>query len=142
MDSSFLKLNAGSSRITNWIGLQMEQGYQPVHGKGYQYLEIPVLGVYVEPSINKDGEESEGSYTKIVKRGQSVFVCAAGTIDVKGMYMVEIEPNHELSEYGVVQGLRRVQPGDGPQALGFQFTARKDVDLSQLKYAVRLYMPA
>lgn len=129
MESSFLKLMKGS-RLTNYMRLEMDAGVEPLLGKNYLYLDIPVAGAITE----------EGT-TMQIKRNQHVWIAAAAHVDIKGRNFIEVEPNSELAEYGQVQGLYRIHPDSGRKQLGFWFTARKDCDLAQLTHAVRLYMP-
>lgn len=130
METSYLKLMSGS-RLKNHVGLEMTPGFDMKNGTNYLFLEIPVLGVPTE-----EGNSLE------VKRNQHVFIQAAASVDVKGFSFIEIEPNAALAEVGDIQGLYRLHPGSGRQQLGFWFTARKDVDLKDYSYAVRVYMVA
>jgi hypothetical protein len=130
MDTSFLKLLKGS-RLTNYMGLEMLEGHEAIFGKNYLHLDIPVLG-----AVSEEGLTTE------IKRNQHVFIRAAATVNVKGRNFIEVEPNAALAEVGQVQGMYRIHPDSGQIELGFWFTARKDVSLSELKYAVRIYMPA
>lgn len=111
--------------------LEMTPGVEPILGKNYLYLDIPLLGAETEEGVSMQ-----------VKRNQHVWVKAAATVDMKGRNFIEVEPNSALAEMGQVQGIYRVHPDSGKTELGFWFTARKDVDLTELEYAVRLYMPA
>lgn len=130
METSYLKLMKGS-RLTNYIRLEMDAGVEPILGKNYLYLDIPLSAAVTE----------EGS-TMQVKRNQHVWISAAASVDVKGRNFIEIEPNPALAASGQVQGLYRIHPDSGRKPLGFWFTARKDVDLTELEYAVRIYMPS
>lgn len=123
MDSAFVKLTAGT-RITNYIGLKMEEGKELVYGKNYLYVEIPLS------SLN----ELE------VKRNQHVFIRAACTINVKGRDIVLVEPNPALAEYGQVQAPYMVHPDSGELEVGVWFTGHKQLLLSDIKYCVRIYM--
>lgn len=129
MDSSYLKLMKGS-RLTNYMGLQLEKGAEPAFGKNYLYLEIGPYGI----------EDSEGSLIREVKRNQHVFLQSVATVNVKGRNIVEVEPNPALSELGQVQGSHKIHPDSGEQRVGVWFTARKDMSLDDLKYLVRIYM--
>lgn len=114
------------------MGLKMEPGHEFQHGENYLYLKIPVIGAASDEAV----------YTLDVKRNQHVWILAAAKVNVKGQNFIEIEPNPELAELGQVQGVYRIHPGSGDKELGFWFTARKDVDLRSLEYALRVYMPA
>lgn len=130
METSYLKLMKGS-RLTNYIRLEMDPGTEPMLGKNYLYLDIPLSAAVAE----------EGP-TMQVKRNQHVWIAATATVDVKGRNFLEVEPNPALAASGQVQGLYRIHPDSGRKQLGFWFTARKDVDLTNVAYAVRIYMPA
>lgn len=130
METSYLKLMKGS-RLTNYMRLEMDAGVEPVLGKNYLYLDIPLAGASTEEGISMQ-----------VKRNQHVWIAAAAHIDMKGRNFIEVEPNPALAEMGQVQGTYRLHPDSGRKQLGFWFTARKDADLTELEYAVRIYMPA
>lgn len=134
METSYLKLMNGS-RLSNYMRLEMDEGTEPVLGKNYLYLEIPLAGAIIE-----DAYKTQISME--VKRNQHVWISSAATVDMKGRNFIEVEPNPALAELGQVQAVYRVHPDSGKKQLGFWFTARKDVDLTELKYAVRIYMPA
>lgn len=128
MSQTFLRLLPGT-RLTNYLGLRCDEGIQPLRAEvstEYGYLDIPFA----------TGQEME------LKRNQHVFLEAGATINVKGREVVGIEPNPALAEFGQVQGYYRAQPGSGEKRLGFYFTCHKQVDLTQFKYAVRVYMYA
>ena len=133
METSYLKLMTAAPRAVSYMRLEMDEGVQPVQGKNYLYLEIPVRGV--------ETEDQQG-VTLEVKRNQHVWIAAAAHVNVHDRQFIEVEPNAALAEYGQVQPLYRLHPGSGRKQLGFWFTARKDTDLSKFDYAVRVYMPA
>lgn len=130
METSYLKLMNGS-RLSNYMRLEMDEGTEPVLGKNYLYLEIPLAGAVSEEGISLQ-----------IKRNQHVWIRSAATVDMKGRNFIEVEPNPALAELGQVQAVYRVHPDSGKKQLGFWFTARKDTDLTSLEYAVRIYMPA
>jgi hypothetical protein len=119
------------SRLTNYMRLEMQSGVEPLLGKNYLYLDIPIAGAVTEEGLSMQ-----------VKRNQHVWIKAAAHVDIKGRNFIEVEPNSQLAELGQIQPTYRVHPDSGRRELGFWFTARKDVDLTELGYAVRLYMPA
>lgn len=132
MESSYMKLLSGSTRIRNYVCLELTAGYKltpPL--KDVVYAEVSVLGV-----LGEDGKLSQE-----VKRNQHVWIQAAGSVEVKGQHFVEVEPNSKLAEFGQVQGMYRLHPGSERTQLGFWFTARKDTNLADFGYAVRIYMP-
>ena len=131
MDTSYLKLLKGS-RLTNYMGLEVLEGYEYNFGKNYLHLDFPIVGAVLE----------DGTVTLQVKRNQHVWVRAAASVNVRGRNFIDVEPNSALAEVGQVQGLYRIHPESGKKELGFWLTARKDIDLSGYEYGVRIYMPA
>jgi hypothetical protein len=123
------------SRLSNYMRLEMVEGKEPVLGKNYLYLDIPLVGAVLE-------DANRIQISMEVKRNQHVWINSAAVVDMKGRNFIEVEPNPALAEMGQVQGMYRVHPDSGKKQLGFWFTARKDTDLTSLEYAVRIYMPA
>lgn len=132
MESSFLNLVRGN-RLTSYMGLEMVPEYTYKFAPDYSYLEVPVLGFFLD---------ADEKLVDKASRNQYVRVLPACTIDVKGSYKVQIEPNPELAKYGIFQPGYYVQPGSGNQRPGFYMQMRKDMDLTDVKYAVRIYMRA
>lgn len=124
MDTTFLKLLEGT-RVKNHMGLRMDEGMEWMRGKNYLHLDVPA----------RRGQEE-------IKRNQHVFLEAAATVDVRGRNMIEVEPNPALAEYGQVQPSYRIHPDSGLKQLGVWFTAHKSLNVEDLEYLVRLYMPA
>lgn len=135
METSYLKLMKGS-RLTNYMRLEMAPGVEPILGKNYLHLDIPLIGAVIE------GDNDIVQVSLNIKRNQHVWILSAAHVDMRGRNFIEVEPNPILAEYGQSQGLYRIHPDSGRKELGFWFTARKDVDLSILDYAVRIYMPS
>lgn len=111
----------------------MDTGIEYKNGKNYLYLEVPAVSVL--------GGEDEPT-GKIVKRNQHVFIHCGCNINVKGENIAEVEPNPALAEWGQIQPGYKVHPNTDKVQVGFWFTARKDTDLSKLKYGARLYLLA
>lgn len=133
MESAFLKLVAGT-RLTNYMGLKMDTDVPYKFGKSYLYIEIPVAAVL--------GAESATVEDMLVKRNQHVFIKPACMVNVKGSNIIEVEPYPDLAQYGQVQAGYKIHPGTGEIIPGFWFSARKDIDISKLEYAIRIYMYA
>lgn len=129
MSITFLKLMEGS-RLTNYMGLEMLGGAEMKKGQGYLYLEIPFGEVEV------DGVKTHG----VVKRNQHVLLESSCKVNVKGNQVIEIEPNTQLAAWGQVQPSYKIHPQSGEQVPGVWFTARKDCDISDLPYLIRIYM--
>lgn len=134
-DTAFLKLSGGS-RLTNYLGLKMDEGLLPKFGVGYLYLQIPVRGIV------RDQDDAKDNSPLLVKRNQHVFIEPACSVNVRGRNIVGIEPSSQLAEWGQVQSTYMVHPGTGILTPGFWFTARKDTDLSRIDFAIRIYMYA
>lgn len=128
MSTTFLKLMEGS-RLSNYMGLKMSPGFKFTNGQGYMYIEIPLL------QVEMDGQPQVG-----IKRNQQVFLVPACTVEVKGNQVIEIEPNIELAELGTVQASYKIHPQSGLKRPGVWFTPRRDTDLSELTYLIRIYM--
>jgi hypothetical protein len=133
METSYLKLIG--SRLANHLGLKMDEGYEfafpNVQERNYAYVEIPVKELY---NFTEEKTVDKGL------RNQHLIVNPACTIDVKGHYRFEVHPNPELWKYGIVQGMYYLEPKDGIVTPGFSIVLRRDLELADIKYAVRIYM--
>lgn len=134
MDTSYLNWVRGN-RITAYAGLAMETGYEYKFGPDYTYLEIPALKF--QSSGDKDLEDDQKG-----SRNQHLLLLPACVVNIKGQYRVEVEPNPELSKYGAVQPGYYIHPGTGEQAPGIYMNLHRNCDISELSYAVRLYLRA
>lgn len=130
MESSFLNIARGN-RLNSYIGLKMGEGKSFRYAADYTYIEIPVRELI---NVTDDKTGSKGL------RNQHVRILPACEVNVRGNYKLLVEPNPELAAYGSVQGMYYIQPGQGEQVPGFYITLRKDLDLSDLNFAVRLYL--
>lgn len=129
MESSFLNLGRGN-RTTAYMGLELDPGVEIKYEKGYTYMDIPV----------RELVNGEGVIVEKGLRNQHLRVIPACSVDLKGDYKILVEPNPALAEFGAVQGMYYIQPGTGRQTPGFYITLRKDLDLSQIQYGIRMYM--
>lgn len=132
MDTSYLNLARGN-RLSSYLGLEMVSGYTMRYAQDYTYVEIPILGFY-HPGEDKVLEK--------VLRNQYVRVLPACTVQVRGHYKVEIEPCQEVYEFGMAQGRYYIEPGTDQQVPGFYLQVRKDVNMTDLPHAIRIYMRA
>lgn len=131
MDSQFLNLVRGT-RLSAHLGLQMLPDVAYKFAPSYLYVEIPVDSFW-----NPGEEKVQGKGL----RNQHLLVQPACTIDVRGSCLVEVEPNRALSEYGTISGgIYRVHPGSGRITPGFYVTLRRDMELADVDWAVRLYL--
>ncbi len=130
MDTSFLNWARGN-RLGSYAGLVMVEGYDFKYGPDYTYIDIPLLGFF-------DSKEE-----KVVTKGlrnQYLRAIPACSLDVKGSLKVQVEPSIEMAEYGTTQPGYYVHPGSGLIEPGFYIQLRKDIDLADVPYAVRLYL--
>lgn len=130
MESAYLNLVRGN-RLSSLMGLKMVADYPYRNAQNYMYVEIPVRHF-----------ELDGEPVTEAKRNQHVFVVPACSINVRGTSIVEVEPNPDLARLGQLQAGYKVHPNSGLKEPGFWFTARKDVKLEDIGYAIRLYMYA
>lgn len=133
-EASHMKLIAGP-RINSYLGLKMAEGtsyvYPGIQDRQYGYLEIPALEIY-NPATDEILEKAS--------RNQHVYIRPACTVDVKGSHRFEIHPNHDLWAYGVVQGSYYIESQSGEQVPGFYIALRKDLSISDIPWAIRIYM--
>lgn len=136
MESSYLRLVSGS-RLANNLGLKMAEGYEyrsPASStSGYAYIEVPVMELYnpTDETILEKG-----------MRNQYLKVMPACTVNVKGFYRFEVHPNKDLYEYGMVQAPFYLEPEEGEYVPSFYIKLRKDLDIQDIEYAIRIYMRA
>jgi hypothetical protein len=132
LDSVFLNLVRGN-RLTAYMGLELEIAgvvAEVKYGKDYSYVEIPLAYA----------QAPDGSTMREVKRNQHVEIVPACTVNVRGQYRLLVEPNPALWADAVVQGSYYIQSETGKQYPSFYLQARRDIDLSTVEYAVRLYL--
>lgn len=123
------------SRLSNYLGLKMTEGHEigrPTQAsRSYAYIEVPVLTLR-----GSDGDSDEA------KRNAYIEVVPACTVDVKGRCRFEVHPNPKLFEYGMAQGSYYLEPEDGELVPSIRVWLRRDLSLSNLDYAIRIYMRA
>lgn len=129
MESSFLNLVRGN-RLTSMMGLELFTGEPPKYGVGYTYVEVPVAKLV----------DLEGNTLEKGLRNQHIAVIPECTVMARGDYKILVEPNRAFWQYGTVQGMYYIQPGDDTQAPGFYVILRRDLDLTGIDWAVRLYL--
>jgi hypothetical protein len=129
MDNTFLNLARGN-RLSQYMGLKNDDGNPIRYGKDYSYIEIGVREVY-NPSEEK-------VVTKVL-RNQHVKIIPACKVNVKGGYKILVKTNPLLQEVANCPALF-VLDSDCQEEVAFYASFRKDMDISQLEWAVRLYM--
>ncbi len=73
-------------------------------------------------------------------RNQYLRVMPACTVEVKGHYRFEVHPNPALNIFGLVQAPYYLEPEDGRMNPGFYIALRRDLDLKDIDWAIRIYM--
>lgn len=130
MESSFLNWARGN-RLSMYAGLKMEEGHEFKYASDYTYLEIPAVGFY---------DDKEEQVVDKGMRNQHLLVIPACTLNMKGMLKVLVEPCPELAAYGSVQAGYYIHPGSGEKVPSFYINLHKNCDISNIPYAVRLYL--
>lgn len=120
-----------SRKITDLLGLQMSAGFEVKSAKGYWYMEIPVESLY---NVTDEKVQEKGL------RNQLIRVMPACSIAPKGSNVLLIEPNPELAKWGNLQGSYIVTPETARHIPGFHLHLRRDLELSEISYAIRIYM--
>lgn len=131
MDGVFLNLVRGN-RLKSWMGLELPEGVTaPKYGPQYHYVEVPV------GQVLKDGEPvAEGK----VVRNQHVQITAACSIKVRGQSPVLVVYNDELQQVANLGSMAIIHPGGEAVTPSFWATFRKDFNVEDIKWAVRLYL--
>lgn len=131
MDGAFLNLVRGN-RLKSWVGLTLPEGVTaPKYGPQYHYVEVPV------GQVLKDGEPvTDGK----IARNQHVEIVAACTIKVRGQSPVLVVYNDELQRVASLGSMTIVHPGGDDMSPSFWATFRKDFNVEDIKWAVRLYL--
>lgn len=130
-DTSFVNLVRGA-RLSAYMGLQMTEDYAYKFGPEYVYVEIPVQHLFLmsEEKIVKEG-----------KKNQRLAIVPACQINAKGVGShVQVEPNYKLALYGDISPGYYVHTGEGVVVPTTYITLRKDIDLADIGYAIRLYL--
>lgn len=132
--SSYLKM-VDQTRLSNYLGLKMVDGYELTRCKfssrNYAYIEIPVLHFL---------NTTDGETSKEAKRNSYVQVVPACTVDTRGSYRFEIHPDQKLFQFGMAQSSYYVEPESGLVTPSIYVWLRKDINLADLDYAIRIYM--
>ena len=129
LESVFLNLVRGN-RINQYLRLKLENGAAPKYSRDYSYIEIPAKEFFL-PSEEK-------KVTKVL-RNQHVQVIPACTVDVQEGYRVLVKTNPKLQEIATCPALFLLDHKEGEQ-VSFYATFRKDFEISELEWAVRIYM--
>lgn len=132
MDGAFLNLVRGN-RLTSWMGLSLPDGKAPKYGPQYHYVQIPV------GKVLKDGEPVEDG--KIV-RNQHVEIVADCSLKIRGQSPVLVVYNDELQRVASMGSMTILHLGGEQIVPSFWATFRKDFNVSDIEWAVRLYLLA
>ncbi len=128
MDSIFLNLVRGN-RLNTQMGLQLDGGVPPRYAKNYNYVEVPV----------REAVGSDGTPTSKILRNQHVRLVPACEVTVKGYSSVLVKTNPSLQAVANCPTLLLLDVAEGEQP-SFYATFRKDYDLADLTWLVRLYL--
>lgn len=128
IDSAFLNLVRGS-RLVAYMGLKLDDPSRPKYSKNYTYVEIPLREV-----LGADG-------TPVTKalRNQHCRIVPACELSIKGNSKILVKTNPKLQEVSNCPTMLILDEGEGEQPV-FYASFRKDFDVSELEWAVRLYM--
>lgn len=131
METSFSNLTRGA-RLSSYVGLQMTENYAYRFGPEYAYVEIPIQHLYLmsEEKVVREG-----------KKNQRLAIVPACAINPRGTGThVQVEPNYKLAAYGDISPGFYVHTGEGVVVPTTYITLRRDLDLADAGYAVRLYL--
>lgn len=131
MDTSYANWARGN-RLTQYAGLTMDEGIPLKYGGDYAYVEIPVAAI-----INV----ADGGPVEKLLRNQTGIIIPACRLNVRGQgYRIQVEPNPVLGAFGPVQAPYYIHPDNTESMPSFYIYPRKDLDISDIPYAVRLYL--
>lgn len=130
-DATFLNLVRGN-RLSAMMGLNQHGVSSPKYGPDYQYVEIPVSNVKVGDEVLLPGGK--------VSRNQHAEIVPACTINVRGKHPVLVVYNNQLQTVASLGSMTIVHPGSGELMPSFWATFRKDYDIANIEWAIRLYM--
>lgn len=129
IESAFINLVRGN-RLSMYMGLQLDSKEPPRFAKDYSYVEVAVREFW--------NPTEEKTVTKAL-RNQHLLVRPACVVNLKGSYKVLVKTNPKLQEVCSCPALLVLDVGEGEQP-SFYATFRKDFDVSELDWCVRLYM--
>lgn len=131
MDGAFLNLVRGN-RLKAWMGLTMDDDTTPVkYGPGYHYVEIPVREALLNGEPVVDGK---------ISRNQHIQIVAACRVKVRGNSTLMVVYSNELQRVANLGSFELVHPGGEEFSPSFYATFRKDFEVKDLTWAVRLYL--
>ena len=112
------------------MGLQMTEGVPYKYAVDYSYVEIP-LGTIYNPSTEEVLNKAS--------RNQHLLLKPACSLRLDGNHKIIVKTNPLLQEFATVPAVLLLDPKSGEQP-HFYASFRKDMDLSDLDWLVRLYM--
>lgn len=128
MDSAFLNLARGN-RLATYMGLEMGSGVPVKYSKDYTYVEVPI----------KCLENADGGHGEKAMRNQHLLVIPNCKVDVRGTFKVLVKTNPELQKVASCPSLFILDALEHEQC-SFYATFRKDFDINELDWVVRLYL--
>jgi len=137
LETVFASLVRGN-RLSAYMGLRYVMpdpvtGRQPapVYGPSYSYVQLAASHL-----LTADGEPvTEGKRNQYVRLVPEAMVRLRG-----GTYQLLISANPQLHEYGSLSDLRLVDKMSEEEYPVVHLQLRRDLDVSKLAYAVRLYL--
>lgn len=130
MSETFLNLLSGNT-LKSYLGHQTDDTNSPNWAPDYTYIQVPLKEVY-NPSDEK-------IVTKAM-RNQQLKLIPACTINVRSRYKAMVKTNPKLQEVATCPTLYLIDGGDSREEISFYATFRKDYDLSELEWIVRVYL--
>lgn len=118
------------ARRIAYMKLEMLGGAQFTNAPDYTYVQIPVLELY--------NPTDEKPVTKAL-RNQHLKILPACKVDVRKPYKLWIKTNPKLQEVSSCPAMFMLDSDQGEQA-SFYATFRRDFDVSELDWCVRIYM--
>jgi hypothetical protein len=120
--------------VKNCLGLAMDGEFDYSSpqdaNRHYNYIELPASGLF--------NTSDESLVTKAL-RNQYIQVVVPAQYSIRGSNRFEVHPNPALSKFGAVQAPFYLEPGDSGTP-SFHLWLRKDLDLEEIDWAVRIYM--
>lgn len=117
-------------RVSQYMGLMMDDGVPYRNGQLYHYVEVPMRPVLTE----------KGNPRKVIKAGERVQLQAACTIEPHKAH-VDVVLSGELETLGICGYQSRVERGDTIE-INVSFVPFEDVDINTImedNWFVRLY---
>lgn len=121
---------ARMDRVNRYLRIKMQEGKSyRLAQPSYSYLEMP-LGQFLD---------AKGEEVQEVKANQVVTVVPAGTISLTGPHTALVQVNSKLVAVANVPAMFLLA-SDEPSDITFLAQFRKSFDISELNWAVRIFL--